>query len=111
RPDADARPVARREHVGAAEPLAGPLAFRLDFRITDKIRRRWGRQPEIDGVAVVGAGEPELEADRLLAPRSLHRVLAALHRAAERLRSGPQRRMQAALGGERLHDPALGDVG
>ena len=95
-----------------ARPSVSPVHWlsRLDLRIARECDEEGIRQAEIDGVAVVLAGEAELQADRRLAHGALNRLLASLHRARERFRPGPQCRMQAALGGERLDDAALRDV-
>jgi hypothetical protein len=63
-----------------------------------------------DCVAVIVAGETQFEGDRVLAPRALHRMLALLHRTSEGFGSGPERGGQAAFGGERADDAAMGDV-
>ena len=108
--NAHARSIARREHVAAAQRLAGPLAFDLDLRVARERRGRGLRQAEIDGVAVIVARKAELEADRGFPNGALHRMLAAFDRAREAFGPGPERGMKAAFAGKRLNDPALRDV-
>ena len=78
--NAYARSVAGREHIGAAERLAGPLRLGLDFGITREHRGRL-RQPEIDRIAVIVGREAQLEAYRIPPGGALHRMFAALDRA------------------------------
>src|SRR5437660_6818511 len=80
--NANAGPVARREHARTAQRLAGPLALHLYFRVA----RECGtglRQAEIDGVAIVVGGKAQLQADGGLSHGALDRVLALLDRARE----------------------------
>jgi len=91
--------------------LARPDAFALDLGVLAEGRAGRRRQAEVHGVAELVAGESQPQADRLAAQRSLHRMLAALHRAREALGAGPQRGLQPALARERRNDPALRDVG
>ena len=106
--NADARSVAHRKHIGAAKRFTGPLAFDLDHRITRELRRgRRYRQAQIDGIAVIVAGKAKFQAYRGFANGALDRLLALFHSAGEGSRSGPKRRMEPALGRERLDDAAL----
>ena len=87
--DAHARPVAQREGIGAAQRFAGPLRFGLDLGIARELRARRYWQAEIDGIAIVATGKAEPQGDRGLAHCSLHRLLAALHRARKHLPGRP----------------------
>src|SRR6185312_17376956 len=91
------RPAALDEQRRRAQDLARPDALALDLGILAEGRARRCRQAEVHGVAELVAGEPQAQADRFLAQRPLHRVLAALHRAREALGAGPQRGLQPAL--------------
>jgi hypothetical protein len=96
--NAHARSIARREHVAAAQCLAGPLAFDLDFRVARERRGRGLRQAEIDGVAVIVTRKAELEADRGFPNGALHRMLAAFDRAREAFGAGPERGLKTDRG-------------
>src|SRR5260370_42406806 len=86
--NAHAAAVAKSESVSPAQSLAGPDAFGLDYRVIRK-DRTLRRQAEIDGVAVILTRKSELQADRLLANQSLHRLRAGLHGAGKCLRARP----------------------
>ena len=109
--DARARPLAPREGGGAFEARPGPSGLGLDLGVAEEQRSADDRKAEIDRVAVIIAAEAELEADRPAAGLALHGLVAAEHGAAESLRSGPERRRHATLGGERGDDPPLRGIG
>ena len=87
--------------------LSAPDAFPLDLRIVPEGSARRGWKAEIDRVAEVVTGKAQAQADRVLADDTLNRVFTSEHGARERLRPGPQRRLQSAFSGERRNHTAL----
>src|SRR5689334_4511697 len=79
------------KQVGSSEPRPRPHGLDLDFRIVAEPGSRWGRQPEVDGVAVVLGRETQLETDRPDPPRALDRLGTAAHFGAELFGAGPER--------------------
>jgi len=106
----DRRAVPFGKGVGALQDEPGPQRLGLDHRIAAE-QSPHHRQAEIDRIAVVFGGEAQLQADRRLAHRALHRLLAALHAARELLGTGPQNGGDSAFEGQGLDDPSLRDVG
>ena len=109
--DADVAAAPFGEQVGAAQRRPGPHRLDLDLGIVAEPRRPRDRQAEIDRIAIVVGREAEAEADRAAAAGALHRRLAAAHRVADPLGTGPQRRGESALRRERRDRPAERDVG
>lgn len=101
--------LASRAHDGTAavdqqrrgaHRRAAPDALALDLRIVRERRTRGDRQPEVDGVAEIVAGEAEAQAHGVLPRRALHGTFARHDRAAERLGAGPERGFEATVAGE-----------
>jgi hypothetical protein len=97
--NAHAWAIANGESIRPAQSLAGPEAFGLDHRVIQE-DRRLRRQAEVDRVAVILARESELQADRIRATQSLHRLRAGLHGPGKLLGTSPQGRLQSAFAGQ-----------
>ena len=109
---ANDRTASLREKISSPELFVGPKALDLDLRVEIKSRGRGMRRyPEFDGESVEWSGKSKFQGYRVFPRKPLNRMNARLHLARKILGTRPERRLQPALGRQRLHDPALRDIG
>jgi hypothetical protein len=100
-PGAHHRPAPVRHGATLVPHRSVPDGFALDLGVLgEQGPRHRNRQAELDSVADVIAGKAQPQGHRMAARPALHRHLAAAGGAAGLFRSGPQHRVQPALGGD-----------
>jgi len=97
--DSHHRAAAVRQQGGGPQAGPGPDALPLDLRVKAKQAVARRRIAKVDGVAEFVGGKSEPQADRLLIAGLL------------RFRARPQRRLHAALAGQRCDHAALRGAG
>ena len=93
------------QQTGRAAHRASPDRLVLDLRVEGELRPARLGQSEADGVTEIVVGKPQAQTFDMLTRPTLHGHVALAHAPADRLGAGPERRLQAALGGQGVDYP------